>query len=244
LHAVLREYMDTRKDIDVVITTVNLPDYQRPFVVVSPLLLEEDTKKIDHLLMRLSQIDLFISSDEKQDSNLLGRLEKLPKAINAAKQILENYFLLESETEDISGMITLIVSKLFSEEKVQMEVQKAFQDREEIGTTFFKENSGVLLHCRTQAVHKAYFGFSYMKGYAAESGEKDTNVKYAAVMIAPFDMGDEMRSIFGEISRNLIENTEWLKLIHNQESEGVRAGLEYILEKYIHQSLSKREEQQ
>ena len=55
-------------------------------------------------------------------------------------------------------------------------------------------------------------------------------------------MGDALRDLFGEISRNLIENTQWLKMLNHKETVRIKIVLEYIIEKHINRNLSKMEE--
>lgn len=237
----LNEEVEGRKDVDLIIATVELSDSPKAFVVVSPLLLEEDIKKIDHAMMRLSQIDLFIAPEETRQLNLLGRLKALPEIIEGAQHLLESFFIKTYEAKDIAEIIQCVAKDLFNQEAKQEAVEEALNRREAIGTTYFDEKRGILLHCRTEAVDKPLMGFCYCQDPA--SGHDDRQEwSYVAVMIAPKTMSKAVRDLFGEISRNFIENEAWLKALRHKEKMRIEGILEYIIEKHIQHNLSNMEE--
>lgn len=196
--------------VDLIISTVGIKDMDTPHVVVSPLLIDEDMKKIENILNTIVPLR---DKTEGKKSDFLEVLNDLPSLVTAARHLLEGFFIHSVGSDDIQ-LLTSEASQRISLDFDHRLLQKDLLEREEKGSTWFVEN-GRLLHCRSKYVETVHFGFLL--------GDKT----FVAVMVGPVDLSAPLRKLLGQISLNLMENAGWLQAV---ESNNLRKAYFYFEE--------------
>ena len=208
-----------KNTLDLIISTIPLRDKHLPVVVVSPLLLEEDVKKVENALNAI--VPLIEHNIEMTDEmNFTERLGEISFITTASLSILNNFFILEAQTGDLDDLLNTAVSYMASEDQ-RVILKKELLSREEKGTTWFEANKGRLLHCQSKVVKDIQFGFVLSK----ES--------YAAVMVGHSNLNTVTRKLLGQISLNLIENEQWLVDVKNKNLKNAYHALELIVKDYL-----------
>lgn len=209
-----------KEDVDLFISTIQLKDEKYPHVVVSPLLLEEDIRKVENALS--NQAPLRAQSIKVDDGlNYIQLLNEMSTIIEISLQLLNNFFILESKSDQLDEMITTAVEFIDASGQDDILIS-AFKEREEKGTTWFDQQQGRLLHCQSDAVSEVYFGFIVTP-----------TEKYAAVMVGYRKLSVQVRQLLGQISLNLMENKHWLNEVKAKDLTKAYNTLEKILKDYL-----------
>lgn len=206
-------------DIDLIISTIPL-NIEKPVVVASPLLLEEDMRRIENTLNTLTPLRE-IGDSESPSINFVEKLSEISEITAAALEILNNFFILSIKKPTLDNFSQKAASYICfdSQEAVLIE---ALKEREAKGVTWFDNRKGRLLHCQTECVDQIYFGFVLSEVY-----------EYAAIMVGHSNLNVVTRKLLGHISLNLLENEAWLRQVKKHDLEKSYNILETIIQNYF-----------
>ncbi|MBU3112728.1 BglG family transcription antiterminator [Clostridium lacusfryxellense] len=229
------------KEIDFIISTVNIDKCYKPVVRVNPLLFQEDKDKIADQIKAMKNINIIHSNRKIKNINFKDKLISLNIYSEAIIQILDNFFL--KEIPEISSIDALIIetSKLIERDtKAGDQLRRALKNREEKGNTVVTGHEMILLHCRTGFVKKLYFGaIKLTKGIECLNGlDKIENVKLAIIMLAPEECSKSHIEVIGYVSKNLIERIDFLKYLKAGNSEYAFSELNDILKEFYNQKVN------
>lgn len=236
----LEEYLKDRSDVDFVISTVAVKGLRIPVAVVSPLLLEQDMERIQRTMKTFSGSPYIRKNHRLEIGALDKKLELLGQLTDAVRQLLSRFKVISVRADSKDVLISETVNALFAETQRNM-VRLALTGRELVGTTVFDDGRGVLLHCRCDEIEAPVLGIAAIEGkpYASEGYDA---LMYAVVMIAPERMSEPLRTVFGEVSRNLVENPQWTKVLQEGRESAIRSQLEAILKQLIRRNYISLEE--
>ncbi|MCH4889526.1 transcription antiterminator [Acidaminobacter sp. JC074] len=206
-------------EIDLIISTVKV-EVNKPIVVVSPLLLEEDMRRVENVLNSLTPLREDKESISK-NINFVQKLNELSTITEAALEILNNYFILRVEKPSLDAFSQKAADYICFD-CPKDELVDELKLREEKGITWFDEKKGRLLHCQSKVVNQLYFGFVL-------SNQND----YAAIMVGHSNLNIMTRKLLGHISLNLIENENWLHAVKLGDLEKSYNTLETIVQEYF-----------
>ncbi len=213
----LEEYLASRTDVDFVISTVPVKGLERPVALVSPLLLEEDMERINRIMKTLVGTAAAPRGERQEAGDFEAGLEALTQLTDAVRTLVGGFRVLALPAESKASLIRRTAEVLYPEGQ-RAAVAEALQGRESAGTTVFDEGRGLLLHCRSRAVQKPLLAV-VLTDKTPDAAELPQRLRYAVVMVAPEKMTESLRSVFGEVSRNLVENSQWTEtLLGGQES--------------------------
>jgi mannitol operon transcriptional antiterminator len=212
--------------IDFIISTVTIEYCSIPVVTVNPLLFEGDKIKINSQMKLLVNEIGFYPSRNIDGASFKNRLLSLQCYSKAIVEILEHFFLVKDDTaqtiaEVIQGVSLLIGSGAEAAKKIA----SALQEREAKGGTFIAGQGLVLLHCRTAAVEKLYFGVVQIKNkIVAVNGENQKEaLKLGIVMLTPENTSENAIETISYLSSILIERPEFIRVLQQGiEQEAVR----------------------
>ena len=208
-----------RENIDFVISTVSLNQEVAPTVVVSPLLLDEDSSKIEQLMSRIQPKQIKRSSH--QGFGMVEKLARLSKFSSAGESILNNYFYENSDAKSDEALINAAARYIKSTDTSLL--VKDFHKRESLGRTSICDGKGTLLHCRSRAVQSPQFGF-------IKTLEENIGFSFTVVMVTPEKADAISRGILGTLTQKLVELDEWLVSITSGDFEKAYKILEHIIE--------------
>jgi mannitol operon transcriptional antiterminator len=207
-------------NLDLIISTVAIPESKIPVIVVNPLLNEKQQQEINDFL-------LSHQAKKRNRSEKITLKEKLEMINNYNQGILEvlNNFQLKNNYYfiDIDHLIEDAAKMLTDSEEKRKEIENDLTLREEKGSTVLKHNQIMLLHCQSRAVKELYFEVIRPKNsfqVSAENGEM-TEIKIVILMAAPLKGSTQGREVLSEISHLLIENQDFIDAVNRGSREDI-----------------------
>lgn len=216
---------------DFFVTSMHIEDLQGDMIYVSPLLPEQDLKKIEEKVA-------FYESQPKlrdQDEDFAKQLEKVSSLSIHIKEVLKGFRCVTvGESLGFQDTIRKMTGKLIQDTHGSSIVMEDLLKREEIATQVIPELGIALLHARTAGVLKPciYIG-------TPESGGAFTHPYFQGVcaivlMLIPKDEYKEENSrLLGSVSQSLAEEEEFLKLVKGGEEPRIQEELNRILKRYF-----------
>lgn len=140
---------------DFIISTVPL-NIDANWILVNPLLLEEDKKKIINL------INTIPLKSKEENINSITLKEKLINNINYSKaiiQILDNYKYYEGINVKNYEELIYKIAKIYTTNELSFKKLKIdILDREKLGQIILEESNTMIIHCRTNEVIQLQLG--------------------------------------------------------------------------------------
>lgn len=228
----LDAYLKSHEDIDFIISTVPVQGLERPVAVVSPLLLEQDMEKINRIMKALAGTASGKRQERSGTQDFIRAVESLGQLTASVRQLLEGFGVLVIQAASKEELIFRTAGALYPE-KDRAAVVEALQDRESAGTTVFDAGRGLLLHCRSREIARPALAIVLLNKENGPAADLPEKLRYCVVMVAPDKMSESMRSVFGEVSRNLVENPQWTKTLLEGQEADIRRQLEKILKQMV-----------
>ena len=221
--------------IDFIISTVTIDSCSIPVVTVNPLLFEEDKNRINtQMKLLVNKVDFYLSK-QSHGTRFKDKLLALQSYSNAIVEILDNFFLVKDcEAKTIGEMIHSVSCLLGTADGRAKELASALQKREEKGGTFITEHGFVLLHCRTSAVEKLYFGVMQTRQqlYTINGKNQKEEIKLGIIMIAPEHNSEHAMETISFLSQTLIERSDFFRVLEQGSPEDAAIEVSNILEEF------------
>jgi len=237
----IEESILLEKDVDFIISTVNIDKCLKPVVRVNPLLFQDDKEKILKLIKSLKNTKISRISKKTKDIKFKDKLISLNIYSEAIIQILDNFFLKEiPEINSVNSLITEASKVINQDSKIEELLRIALRNREEKGNTIVTGHEMILIHCRTDAVKKLYFGaIKISKGLECLNGEGEIeNIKIGIIMLAPEDCSSSYIEVIGYVSKMLIERPNFLKYLKDGNVDYAFNELNDILKELYRQKVN------
>src|SRR5699024_11042293 len=142
-----------------IVSTVSINVDNIEWVLVNPLLLDEDKENIKNLMKK---IPLEKNKRSYEITDKISFREKLIKDINYSKgimQILDNYkYYDEVYLEDYQDLISMITNIYSYYDSSYNQLKKDILYRESLGQLILEESSTIIIHCRTNIVDELQLG--------------------------------------------------------------------------------------
>jgi mannitol operon transcriptional antiterminator len=221
-------------NLDLIISTVAIPESKLPVIVVNPLLNEKQQQEINDFL-------LSHQAKERNKSEKITLKEKLELINNYNQGILEvlNNFQLKTnyKFKNTEKLIEDAAKMLTVEAKRNKKIEKDLSSREEKGSTVLKHNQIMLLHCQSRAVNELYFAVIRPESafeIIDENGEK-AEIEIVVLMAAPLKGSTQGREVLSEISHLLIENKDFINSVKSGKREEIYYGLAEHFDYFLQQ---------
>ncbi|MFW5686755.1 MAG: BglG family transcription antiterminator [Halanaerobium sp.] len=211
-------------NLDLIISTVAIPESKIPVIVVNPLLNEKQQQEInDFLLSHQAK-----KRNKNEKITLKEKLEMINNYNQGILEVLNNFQLINDYSyQNTEQLIKDAADLLTAEAAKKQKIKEDLSLREEKGSTVLKHNQIMLLHCQSRAINEIYFAvirpetsFKIM----AESGDK-AEIKIVVLMAAPLKGNTQGREILSEISHLLIENQDFIEAVNRGSREEIYYGL-------------------
>jgi len=211
----LEEYLLEKAEIDFIISTVPINTVTLPVIVVTPLLSLTDKLKIDKFLKACSMQEKNGSKD-KRTIDLKSKLIQMSKYSEAIIELLDHLFIFDDcSANSIKELILLASQQLGDTPEKQATIEQALIDRESKGNTRISGKEFVLVHCRSTAIDRIQLGIIRLRAPISYTNNRNEleNICFAVIMLAPLQTPKESLEVIGEVSRLLIEKSNFLRLI-------------------------------
>ncbi|MBC7959102.1 MAG: PRD domain-containing protein [Vallitaleaceae bacterium] len=223
----------SQKHIDLIITTVAMPYTTLPTILVNTILGESDRKKIKDVLANFLPEN--ISYEKVKNMHLKDKLKSLKIYSDFIIQVLENYsFVEEVELADVSELIQFISRSIAITAANRMELENAFKDREEKGSTILGQKGMMLLHCRSKAAQQLHVMVVRTKDTMAIKNSRGETTKVSTViaMVAPISISSHALEVLSEITRKII-TSDFSATLRLGSQDEIYMGISSILDQFI-----------
>jgi mannitol operon transcriptional antiterminator len=252
----IKEMQEEKFDLyDVIISTVRLPFINIDYILVTPLLSEDDIATIRDFLRKnietLTQNKHYMKSAQKDPSaskmdkrpikEVLQDLKDTQQSIDSLLNNFRVYRLphLQSHEQTLTEMV-----RLAEEDKLltnAAEVMETLRQRERNGGLGIPGTRMGLFHGQSGHVRELIFQISHLEKPCLVKGMdgKDMYMKSLLLMLAPEDLSAREQEIVSLISTSLIENNEAIMIFSSSNEEMILERLETIFLDYLHTNLIK-----
>lgn len=240
---------------DLIISTVKLPFTKLDYMIVSPLLSEENIETIKDFLKNniknitekksyLKALQKSAPSSNKTGITISGILQELQDVHQSIKAVLNNFCvyrlpILSGHEQILKEMVKLAENKgLLTNAD---DVMSSLKEREEKGGLGIPETGMALFHCRNENVKELIFQITHLKQPIPVKGMdgNDMYMKNLLLMLAPEELSVREQEIVSLISTSLIENNEAILIFSSSNEEMIRIRLEAIFLDYLHTNIIK-----
>ncbi|MBT2757407.1 BglG family transcription antiterminator [Mesobacillus foraminis] len=235
---------------DLILSTVRLPFMNAEYILVNPLLSEENITTIKTFLQnnieRLTQGKHYQKNSQNEEpassvkqnaalADLLGDLRGVQQSIEAIidnfrfyrmeqwgsqEDILEN-MLLKAETENLLTNPAHVLNSL--------------REREKKGGLGIPETNIALFHARNEHVRDLIFQIAHLPDPCLVKGMDGNKVlmKNLLLMLAPAELTQRQQEILSLISTNIIDSDEAILVFSSANEEMIYKKLESIFAEYL-----------
>ena len=215
-----------RNEIDLILSTVYFDSNEVPVLMVNPLLMDTDIKKIKQKLSTLTIVKKKKTIETEQD--FYNRLTSVKDYSSAIIEILDHLIIetnLKFKTyNDLVGYI----SGTFSQNPETL--LEDFERREEIGKIVFEKELVSFLHARSDAVNELHVGIFRNKYMIHDDTHKYDTV---LVLVAPIKVSKSKLEVMGEISGRVISEENFLHELRNLSESGLYKRIQKFLQQFF-----------
>lgn len=225
--------------IDLIISTVHL-DTDYPWICVSPILQPQDKRELESRLAAHNAKPKAIELPKRKqmtDEDIVQITEMGQELTNLTEHFrFDTLHTIRSQNELIAA-----AGKLFAEnEEAAADIEEGLYERDRLADTYIKQLFALLLHCRTNMVQHARFGYLRMEPPLYENGHI---ILGAFVLLIPEDESPRraiQQQLVGAVSGLLIEDKTLLDQLREGDWNGSRESLQTGLRAFYKEFLKKR----
>lgn len=236
------------KEYDLILSTVRLPFIHAEYILVNPLLSEENILTIKNYLK--NNIESFTKGKQYQElaenrqqtdqSNvsLAAMLEEIRDIQESIQSLIQNFRFYRMDGETSQEQI--LAKMLANAEGDQLltnpeDVLQSLREREHKGGLGIPETNMALFHVRSQNVRRLIFQIAHLPDPCLVKGMdgKEVAMKNLLLMLAPDELSRRGQEIVSLISTNIIETEEAILLFSSANEEMIFKKLESIFTEYL-----------
>ncbi|KZZ83485.1 BglG family transcription antiterminator [Bacillus sp. SJS] len=235
---------------DLVISTVRLPFFQQSYVLVNPLLTDEDIESVRHFLGE--HIQTFTSKQHYADQNS-------PKAFQETMESSSSLEVLLQEMEDIHTSIRMILKNLavtdrkkadshhhlLEEMAFECEAEGLLTGAKAVGEQLLArerqaglgipDTNMALFHARHDGVKELIFRVVHLDEPYQIKGmdRKDMQARSILLLLAPMNLRPSQLEIVSLISTAIVESKENMLIFSSSNGQMIRRKLEETFYAYV-----------
>ncbi|CAG9620220.1 BglG family transcription antiterminator [Sutcliffiella rhizosphaerae] len=216
---------------DLIISTIRLPEMDREYFIVNPILTESEVDKIKkyiyqkykNKLMDITDTPLKkLSVQEFSKDQVIDTFKKMSIYANTISTLLDGFFLMKQQDEpSIKDALHALCHELMRSEIVT-ETEKVINElyrREELGGLGIPGTKLALFHAKSQAVIKPSFTIYSLDEACETRGMDQVNMDVHSVLLllAPENAEKETLEVLSYVSATIIESDESIALFESQD---------------------------
>lgn len=225
--------------IDLILSTVNLStDF--PWICVSPILQAKDRRQIESMVVSL-QSKKRLHPVGQVWSDVTGN--DVQQIVYVGIELLDLVDNLKFETMKTAKDRVEVIAKaglMFAEDdRMAAAIEADLYERDQMADTYVKQFHVLMLHCQTDMIEHARFGYIKLEPPIYENGRV---IFGSLVMLAPISQSEDYvpHHLVGAIGSLLVENKTLLDQLRAGDWNGSRASIAAGLEVYYKQFLKKK----
>lgn len=239
---------------DVIISTVRLPLMHNEYILVNPLLSQEDITAIKIFLQKNVE---HLTKNKKYKKSLSKEMQP-EKSERPLTELLKELKNTQQSIEALMGHFCVykpvhekgykhVIREMLEEAEAKSHISStpivlnALKEREKKGGLGIPNTGMGLFHCRSEHVHTLLFQISYLKKPCLIQG-MDGNEMYMnslLLMLAPEELSPREQEIMSLLSTSFIESSESIMIFSSADEENIQTKMESIFLDYLHTNLIK-----
>ena len=243
------------KDYDVIISTVRLPFTNIDYILVTPLLSDEDISMIRSFLLRNLQE---LTSKKEYPSPVNHKNKVSIKKNQSVHELLQEMKDVHSGMEDILHHLRVdrvknvvnhmqAIKKMLEQAEEEnlvtnsTKVLRKLEEREQKGGLGIPNTNMGLYHCRDESISHLIFRVTHLSEPCIVKGMdgQETPMKNLLLMLAPENLSIREQEILSLISTSLIENEIAMMIFSSSNEAMIRKKIEDIFLDYLQNNLIK-----
>lgn len=233
------------KEYDLILSTVRLPFIHAEYILVNPLLSEENILTIkNHLknniesLTKGKQYQELAEGGHQQPVSLGSMLEEIRDIQESIQSLIHNFrfYRMSGETSQEQILAKMLANAEEDHFLTNPEdVLQSLREREQKGGLGIPETNMALFHARSKNVRKLIFQIAHLPKPCLVKGMdgKEVAMKNLLLMLAPDELSRREQEILSLISTNIIETEEAILLFSSANEEMIFKKLELIFTEYL-----------
>lgn len=217
---------------DVILSTMKLPHFKHEYLVVSPLLLDDELKKVKE---RIALKDCQIM--EKEDTSWqFGQLEQTTNLIQWVYQLVNQCSLYSlSQKNSIEEYVSNIIDTIKFQVLEADTCKKSLTERIHVAPIGIPDSHIALLHAKTSGVTREIVHFFELNNTVTMEAmnHEMIEVKRFLLMIAPENITNDKQELLGSISTSLVMNDDHLRLFESGNIQSIKDVLSNTLMKQL-----------
>ncbi|WP_342455357.1 PTS sugar transporter subunit IIA [Planococcus sp. A6] len=240
------------EDYDLVISTIRLPVTDVDYLMVSPLLNEQDISHIEnylqHNIQKVTRNKQYLPAEDfgdvgkKHRPDLRRLLLDIKQVQTGMEAILEHFGVVNMRGTDYWRVLEDVLDGMESDGLLDAEsTLRQLKDRETKGGLGIPGTNMALFHCRDESVRNLMFQVVHLDTPSTVIGMdgRDVHMTNLLLMLTPVELSEREQEIMSLISSSLIES-EAAMMIFSSSNEGViRGKLEELFYEYLQNNLMK-----
>ncbi|MED4229527.1 BglG family transcription antiterminator [Neobacillus cucumis] len=244
------------KNYDLIISTVKLPFLDKDYLLVSPLLTEENITAIKDFLRKNLKV-----LTEKRNYLPLSNKDVSGEGIASSGTLTEVLNQLKIVQKSIEDLVTnfkvykfhqinnherVLAEMVMNAQSNQLlnsgiDVLATLKEREKKGGLGIPGTGMGLFHCRDPHIQKLIFQISHLHEPIIVKGMdgSDMHMKDVLLLLAPEELSVKEQEIVSLISTSIIENNEAMMIFSSGNEEFIRTKLESIFLHYLQTKIIK-----
>lgn len=211
---------------DFIVSTVPINIQNTEWVLVNPLLLEEDKENIRSIMDKIPLHKNKRNYETVDDISFRDKIIKNIDYLKAIIQVLDNYKYYDGiNLDNYEDLINKVAKTYTNNESSYNKLKNDIFNREKLGQLILEESSTIIIHCRTSTIEELQVGI--IKLLAPLTINKKT-IKVAVILLAPSDIEAEYIEIMSYITQSIFKG----KPIKTMTEEEIYQTINNILEDF------------
>jgi mannitol operon transcriptional antiterminator len=237
------------KEYDLILSTVRLPFINAEYILVNPLLSEENILTIKNYLknniesLTKGKQYLELAEDgrkqtEQSNVSLDSMLEEIRDIQESIQSLIHNFrfYRMDEKATQEQILARMLVNAEGDHLLTNPEgVLQSLREREQKGGLGIPETNMALFHARSKNVRKLIFQIAHLPKPCLVKGMdgKEVVMKNLLLMLAPDELSRREQEILSLISTNIIETEEAILIFSSANEEMIFKKLESIFTEYL-----------
>ncbi|MGC4377638.1 BglG family transcription antiterminator [Fictibacillus sp. Mic-4] len=249
------QQQETFDQYDIILSTVRLPFLNADYILVTPLLSEEDIAAIRNFLKRnISGLtkDKYVINKGRKEKKVQRKIRKpiqevlaeLKDVERSIESVLHNFRFYRMPLS--TNHVQVIKDMVYQAERENLlsdanDVIRCLEDREKKGGLGIPYTGMGIFHCRHEKVKELIFQICHISQACVIRGMdgNEMPMKNLLLMLAPKELSLKQQEIVSLISTSLIEDNEAIMIFSSSDEKMIRSRLEEVFLNYLHTNLMK-----
>ncbi|WP_210367115.1 BglG family transcription antiterminator [Bacillus sp. REN3] len=247
-NASVMEFKKTEpSDFELIISTIPIPDYEKEYIIVSPMLTRGEIAKVRTFINKYKILNsskkrfafpLEEQANLKNPHNFIRGMRTLQKYTGTIAAILEGFELAEIRERKTTEEILFRAVQGLAEKQTVSEtaaIVDALIRREKLGGLGIPGTSMALYHTRSHEIIQPSFTIYSLENPIVTAGMDGVkmNVKFLLLMLSPQESSEEALEVLSHLSSLLIESKESIALFESNDEEKIAAYLSSRFKEFI-----------